>query len=101
MPSSYTAFVFTLNNPTGNLDETELREFGVSYAIWSEEIGDNGTHHFQGYIETTTRKTIRSLKKIPGLERAHFERRMGTSDQAVAYASKINDPTFISGPYIS
>lgn len=99
MPSSYKAFVFTLNNPCGILCPEELLSSGVSYAIWSEEMGANGTHHYQGYIEMHKRTTLRALKRLPGLERAHFERRMGTADQAIAYASKVNDPTHISGPY--
>lgn len=92
-------FVFTLNNPRGNLDADELQAAGVKYGIWSEEIGESGTHHFQGYIEMRNRTSFTQLKKLPGLETAHFERRMGSQDQAIAYASKVNDPTFISGPY--
>lgn len=99
MPTAYKAYVFTINNPSRNLEPEDLQEHGIKYAIWSEEIGDSGTLHFQGYLETVRRKTIGSIKKIPGFERAHLERRMGTADQAIAYASKVNDDTFISGPY--
>lgn len=99
MPSGSKYYCFTINNPTGILCPDELRAGGVSYAIWSEEVGDSGTYHYQGYLETTRRKTITALKKIPGLERAHFEQRRGTSDEAIAYCSKIDDPSFIDGPY--
>lgn len=92
-------YCFTVNNPTGNLCPDELQAHGVSYAIWSEEIGDSGTHHFQGYLEMSRSSSFNQVKKIPGLERAHLQRRMGTQAQAIAYASKSDDPTFISGPY--
>lgn len=60
----------------------------VSYMIYQEEIGEGGTYHYQGYLETSTRTTINILKGLEGLERAHFESRKGTQAQAVEYCSK-------------
>lgn len=72
----------------------------VKYAIYSEEIGEEGTYHLQGYIELTKPVRFTQVKSIcPILEGAHFERRRGTPEEARAYCMKIDDPTFIAGPY--
>jgi len=41
---------FTLNNPDGNLD-VDLAIPAVRYAVWQLEVGEEGTEHFQGYLE--------------------------------------------------
>lgn len=91
-------YCFTLNNPDQLIDfETSDN---VKYAIYSEEIGDNGNYHFQGYIELKRPVRYTSIvKSIPELRGAHFEPRRGTPDQARAYCMKTDDPTFIAGPY--
>ena len=48
------AFVFTMNNPdkTGDVFLEELKvQFTLKYAIFQLEKGENGTPHFQGYVE--------------------------------------------------
>ena len=90
----HTHWCFTLNNPTGHIDWENLRY--VRYAIYSEEIGDNGNYHFQGYIECRRQVRLSYFRKeLPG---AHLEPRHGTRDQARAYCMK-QDETYISGPY--
>lgn len=92
-----TRWLFTLNNPTALLD---FSSFGnVRYAIYSEEIGAEGTNHFQGYIQLHKQARLAALKDIiPG---AHFEKQRSTDDEkCIAYCSKTTDPTFIDGPYI-
>lgn len=85
---------FTLNNPDGNLDVT-LNNDAVRYATWQMEMGDEGTNHFQGYLELQRSQRIEWLARlIPG---AHFERRRGTREQARSYARK--DDTRIEGPW--
>lgn len=89
-------YVFTFNNPSGLL---ELEDFGeaATYLIYSEEVGENGTYHLQGYVEFSKQITITWLsKKIPGV---HFETRRGSQKQAVEYCRKVDDPTYIAGPY--
>lgn len=97
------AYCFTLNNPTEELDFVELKNGvyvlynGVRYVIYQEELGESGTHHFQGYIELSSPMRISQLKAFPGLERAHFEMRRGTRDEARDYCRKL-DATVVSGP---
>lgn len=92
-------WVFTLNNPDGLLDLELLSEqFGITYVIYSEEVGENGNHHFQGYVQLNrSRKRAYLQKALPG---AHFEpQRAKNSDDARNYCAKVDDPTYISGPY--
>lgn len=82
---------FTLNNPT----EEERRFFaemralprGLLFLILQEERGENGTVHFQGYLECATTHNINWLKNNFN-PRAHFEVRRGTAQEAIAYCCK-------------
>lgn len=77
------SWVFTLNNPSELLvfDETKVR-----YAIYQKEAGENGTPHYQGYIELHKPQRLSFMKKVvPG---AHFETRRGSRDQARDYCRK-------------
>lgn len=94
---------FTLNNFTGQLcfDDTD-----VTYAIWQHELSETGTPHYQGYIELSKPYRLAALKNIPGLERAHFDPRKGTRDQARKYCTPCKkgpegsvDPTYVDGPW--
>lgn len=76
------AYVFTVNNPTGELPAYEH----ARYISWQLEKGDNGTPHWQGYVELTKPQRIAALKKW--LPTAHFEVRRGTRDQARDYTRK-------------
>lgn len=59
------------------------------------ESGSNGTHHAQGYAEFSAPLTMNQVKSI--LTRAHWERRMGTREQARDYCMK--DDTRMAGPW--
>jgi len=72
----------------------------LQYVVYSLELGEEGTHHFQGYLECVGVKSYKQLHEIPGFEGATFDRRRGTQAQAIAYASKIDDPTYLEGPWI-
>jgi len=91
------AYCFTVNNPDGLLDFDDFPEW-IRACVYQEEVGQNGTPHFQGYIELKSPRRITSLKRIPGLEGAHFEVRRGTRAEAIAYCQK-KDQTYIDGPY--
>lgn len=70
-------WLFTLNNPEGLPDGDELLSSGVTYAVFQEEVGENGTHHLQGYVELERNQALSYVTKLPGLEGAHFEQRRG------------------------
>jgi len=77
---------FTVNNPT-LAEKVEILPEGVSYCIYQLEEGQNGTPHYQGYVELTRPQRISWLKRHLFL-RGHYERRRGTASQAAAYCKK-------------
>jgi len=89
-------WVFTLNNPVQWEPFLELPE-GVSYMVWQVERGDRlGTIHLQGYIELHRDQYV-SWLKTNVFEKAHFEVRRGTQDQAIDYCKKAEGRQ--AGPY--
>ncbi len=89
--------VFTLNNPT--LQEREAyaglrgRTYpmnGLKYITFSEERGEQGTVHFQGYGELMRRYTLTSLRHAHPIlfNRAAIYSRRGTQAQAIHYVNK-------------
>lgn len=89
-------YCFTINNPT---DLPDLNQETVKYAIYSEEIGENGTNHLQGYIELKKPVRMAYVHKLSGMATASLQVRRGTPEQARAYCMKTDDPTYIDGPY--
>lgn len=85
--------MFTINNP-GPEDDPKKWE-GIKFIVFQLERGENNTNHYQGYVQFISNKRIAALKKIN--RRAHWEKRRGTHDQAVAYCTK--KETRISEPY--
>lgn len=81
------AAVFTVNNPTDQdrLSLLEPPEY-VRYMVYQLEQGEEGTQHFQGYAEFSKSLKMAGLKKW--LNRAHFEKRRGTREQARDYCMK-------------
>lgn len=89
-------WLFTINNPTPDHDYL-IRDLPSLYCIYSYEMASSGTVHIQGYVSFPRCKKISVLTKLlPG---AHLEVRRGTHSQAKAYCSKVEDPTFLDGPY--
>jgi len=90
------SWCFTENNPTGLIDwslNDSLER--VRYAVYQHEVGENGTPHFQGYVEFNKPVRLSYCRTlIPG---AHWETRKGTRDQARNYAMK--EETRMDGPY--
>lgn len=94
--NSRRAYCFTINNPESLLDFEDCPI--VRYAVYQEEIGLEGTNHFQGYLELSTPRRLNYIKRnIPGFETAHLEVRNGTRDEARDYAMK--KESRIDGPY--
>lgn len=81
-------FVYTWNNP--NVDHEvhheSLRVLNPTFHIFQKEIGEEGTPHFQGYIELARPKGLTQLKAANA--QIHWERRAGNQAQAIAYSSK-------------
>ena len=83
------SWCFTINN------FTESDRFAVhllfkkaNYGICGEEIGVNGTPHFQGYINLSTPLSLTVMKK--SLPRAHLIIAQGTDKENKEYCSKDN-----------
>lgn len=58
----------------------------ITYSVYQGEIGEEGTPHYQGYLEFKCNVRLSALVAIiPG---AHFERRRGTAHEARAYCMK-------------
>lgn len=89
-------WLFTINNPIAQ-DELDIdrAKQQSNYLVYQLECGENGTNHYQGYIEFTSRKRGTTVKGV--LPRAHLERRRGTAEQAADYCKK--DDTRLDGPW--
>ena len=88
---------FTVNNPDGSLD-TDLEAWlgnGLKYAVYQHEVGEEGTEHFQGYLELDRGQRMSYVKKW--LPTAHLETRRGTQQQAIDYCKKADSR--LDGPW--
>jgi len=86
-------YVFTLNNPTAPiLFNPDVH----NCLVYQLERGENGTPHYQGYVEFKRRLSLQNAKRHVH-EGAHLERRLGTRAQAIAYATK--EDTRTEGPW--
>jgi len=84
----YTRFVFTLNNYT-DAEEMSIKTItNVKWLIFGKEIGENGTPHLQGACVIGKQLALSTIKRFPGLSRAHIEKMMGTPQQSLLYCSK-------------
>ena len=80
---------FTINNPT---DDDKFWENGeqqehLEYLIVQEEIGENGTRHYQGFLILKRKNRLTWLKSNIN-NRAHWEKTRGTDKQAADYCRK-------------
>lgn len=104
---------FTLNNPGAGESPDEVKAAlaggkGFNYLVFQEEQGDNGTPHYQGYVEFDGSRRFAAVKRM--LQRAHWEPAMGTSASNLHYCSKPVDgcdcahcaskPVRLRGPWI-
>lgn len=89
--------MFTFNNPPGLILESDFKSWGARYLCYQEEVGLEGTHHFQGYIETFTPVRWSHFK---GLEGAHFEPAIASVNKNNEYCSKLGDVGRVGGPYV-
>lgn len=84
------SYCFTLNNYTFE-DIQNFEEMKCRYLIYGYEVGENGTPHLQGYVELANAQRLTAMKKINN--KAHWEVRKGTRDEARNYCMKDNEFT--------
>ncbi len=77
--------MFTINNPTAKPGIE-----GSKYAVWQLEQGNEGTKHYQGYIEFSNKKSFKQVKAVVG-QNAHIEFRKGSRAQARDYCMNQGD----------
>lgn len=94
---------FTYNHPEHDADEVTqmLIHAGALYVVFQHEAGDPkngtiGTPHYQGYVEFDTKHRLAAVKKMI-TSTVHWEKRLGTREQARDYCMK--DDTRIAGPF--
>lgn len=87
-------WVFTINNPDGDaMSPTTWPD--VKYCVWQKEKGEEGTEHWQGYVQLTKKVSFAHMKKLSPT--AHWEVRKGSHNQAKKYAMK--EDTRVDGPW--
>lgn len=81
-------WVFTINNYSDE-DVARLNALGdtVTYLVYGDEVGENGTPHLQGFV-IFDRSTRFNLAKERIGANAHIEVTRGTSEQAANYCKK-------------
>lgn len=90
-------FLFTINNPSPSEDSAlqDLEPTYIKYIIYQREIGENGTHHIQGYAELVKQTALSTIQKlevrgVAPFAHAHLEHRRGTQQQAIQYCCKLD-----------
>lgn len=87
---------FTLNNPVDSPEalKDKLEQY-CEYAVFQREKGENGTEHYQGYMELSKKRRYAWCQKH--IAKGHYEARKGPREAARAYCQK--EETRIAGPY--
>jgi len=91
---------FTLNNPVQlhtALAVTINDANGFKYLVFQKEKGEDGTIHFQGYVQFSSNYRLSGVKKL--LPRAHWEKRKGNHKQARDYCMKEDTRVDAGGPW--
>nr|QKV51106.1 putative replication associated protein [Crucivirus sp.] len=94
--SRLTRIVFTLNHYT-DAELASLKLIPHKWMILAKEVGANGPPDIQGATIFPSQKYFSTIKKIPGLERAHIEPMGGSPQQSLDYCTKQDAEAFISG----
>jgi len=76
---------FTLNNYTDS-DVNQIKAIDSLYLVFGYEVADSLTPHLQGFVTFKGNKRLSALKKLS--PRAHWEKALGTSQQASDYCKK-------------
>nr|QIH29491.1 master replication initiator protein [Parsley severe stunt associated virus] len=92
MAKQVICWCFTINNPKEHLIFSEDK---MKYLVYQLEEGEQGTRHFQGYVEMIKRSSLKQMSKL--FPDAHLEKRRGTQTEARNYAMK--EESRIEGPW--
>lgn len=90
---------FTLNNPdepAASFAQRVREALAPTYLVFQLERGENGTPHYQGYIEFDKPKSFSTVHRALG--RAHLEARRGSAAQASDYCQKADSR--VDGPWV-
>ena len=81
---------FTINNYNEAEEEEFRRQLDqfCNYWIYRREQGENGTKHYQGFIQLKTKARLRTVKTKLPFGRAHLEKRRGTPEEGRDYCKK-------------
>ncbi|AXQ03920.1 replication associated protein [Hudisavirus sp.] len=80
---------FTINNPTDDdrFWENAEQQEQLEYLIVQQEVGEEGTPHYQGFLILKRKNRLTWLKSNMN-SRAHWEKTRGTDKQAADYCRK-------------
>lgn len=92
----YSRICFTLNNWTF-LEYVAITEYNWKWMVVGKELSASNTPHLQGAGIFLKQMALSSIKKIPGLLRAHIEPMMGTCTDSLIYCSKQDGAAFSKG----
>lgn len=91
------AWCFTLNNPSEEeCPKKWILEERTKLCVYQMEMGEEGTIHYQGYVEVKSPMRLAALKKWNG--RVHWEKRRGRREDAMNYCAK--EESRLEGPVI-
>jgi hypothetical protein len=77
---------FTFNNPGPDPIPFDVEQ--MHYLVYQRERGENGTEHYQGYVELKKRLRLNQVKALLGSDTIHIEARRGTAQEASDYCKK-------------
>nr|WDW25880.1 MAG: replication-associated protein [Cressdnaviricota sp.] len=87
-----TRWTVTYNNPTHNsiqeFAECMISSNKIKGFVGQEEVGANGTPHYQFYVEFKTQTHMTGVKKAAGVNSLHCEKSKGSKKQNIAYCTK-------------
>lgn len=69
----------------------------IKCCIAQTEVGEEGTFHWQGYVELTTPMRMNAVKALFGCDWMHLEVRRGTRAQAIEYCRKDDGTRAVQG----
>ena len=83
-------WIFTINYYDENMEEEFKRTLDTycDYWIFGKERGQQGTDHYQGFLQLKVKARLRTVKTKLSLGRAHLEKRRGTAIEARDYCKK-------------